>query len=96
MRYLLLSAALLISGPVLADCGMKQTFCESKCKVTHLGDDAAATGCKSKCIAQRAACSTEKGAETVIEVGKKGAETAVDASQKAWENTKSFIKGATE
>lgn len=85
----LLTTALLttaLTSPVaLADCADEQTWCETKCNVKHLGDDAAITGCKSKCAAKRAACSTQAGAETVFEVGKK----AVD-------NTGSFFKGLTE
>lgn len=96
MRYFLLSAALLVASPVFADCGTEQTFCETKCKVAHLTDDAAYAGCKSKCIAQRAVCSTESGAETVIEASKNGADVVVETGQSAWESTKSFIKGATE
>lgn len=85
MRYLVLSAVLLISGPALADCSTKQNLCEAKCKVTNLTDEAALNGCKAKCAAHRAACSTQKGAETAAEV-----------SKGAWESTKSFFKGATE
>ncbi len=85
MRYLVLSALLMLSAPAMADCSTEQTLCEAKCKVSNLTDDAALTGCKSKCMAKRAACSTEKGAETAVQMGKD-----------AWENTKSFIKGATE
>ncbi|WP_299198675.1 hypothetical protein [uncultured Amphritea sp.] len=68
-----------------ADCSDEQNWCETKCEVKHMTDDAAATGCKSKCVAERAACSTQAGAET-----------AWDATKKAAENTKSFIKGLTE
>jgi hypothetical protein len=85
MRYVVLCAALLFGAPAFADCSTDQTLCEAKCKVSHLTDDAARTGCISKCVAQRAACSTGKGAEKAVELGKG-----------AWESTKSFVKGATE
>ncbi len=83
-----LTAALLatLSSPAaFADCADEQTWCETKCNVKHLGDDAAITGCKSKCVAKRAACSTQSGAETVWEAGKKAAK-----------DTGSFFKGLTE
>ncbi|GGK80421.1 hypothetical protein [Amphritea balenae] len=77
---------LLLNSPLaLADCSDEQTWCETKCEVKHLGDDAAVTGCKSKCVAARAACST-----------KVGAETAWEATKDAADNTKSFFKGLTE
>ncbi|WP_432470674.1 hypothetical protein [Amphritea sp. HPY] len=82
---LILLSALLLSPIALADCSDEQTWCNTKCEVKHLGDDAAITGCKSKCVAARAACST-----------KSGAETAVEASKKALKNTESFFKGLTE
>ncbi|WP_027859346.1 hypothetical protein [Marinobacterium jannaschii] len=84
MRYLLLSL-FIFSGSAIADCSTKQTFCEAQCKVKHLSDEMAEAGCNSKCVAERAACSAEKGADT-----------AVDAGKKAWEGTKSFVKGLTE
>ncbi|MGB0466303.1 MAG: hypothetical protein ACPGF7_02075 [Pontibacterium sp.] len=85
MRYLILSALLVISSPVLANCSIDQTLCETQCKVKNLNDEASLAGCNSKCVAIRAACSAEKGAEKAVELGKG-----------AWENTKAFIKGATE
>lgn len=87
-RTPLIAAALLtaLSSPAaFADCADEQTWCNTKCNVKHVGDDAAITGCKSKCAAKRAACSTQAGAETVWEVGKKAAK-----------DTGSFFKGLTE
>jgi len=96
MRFLILPVAMLFATPTFANCGTSQSVCESKCSVVHFNDEAAEAGCKSKCIAQRAACSTEQGAKDAIEIGKKGADAVVETGQKAWENTKSFIRGATE
>ena len=84
----LITAALLAalsSSTAFADCADEQTWCDTKCNVKHVGDDAAITGCKSKCAAKRAACSTQAGAETVWEAGKKAAK-----------DTGSFFKGLTE
>ena len=86
LRVIIPLLALLIT-PVAAyaDCSSEQTWCNTQCEAAHLGDDAAIAGCRSKCIAQRAVCSTKSGAETVFEAGKE----AVD-------KTGSFIKGLTK
>ena len=78
-------SATLLAPLAQADCADEQTWCETKCEVKHMTDDAAVTGCKSKCVAARAACST-----------KAGAETAWDATKKAAQDTKSFFKRFTE
>ena len=99
--------AILSTSHVFADCSTEQTICEAKCAVTYLTDDAAELGCKSKCVAKRALCSTESGAKTVVESGgdvvDKGVEVggdvvdkSVEISKDAWDNTKSFFKGVTE
>lgn len=80
----------------LADCALDQQFCRTECEVRHFTDEAAVTGCKARCAVQRAICSTGKGAETAVELGKEGADAAVEASKDAWEGTKSFIKGISE
>ena len=86
MKHILLSLTLLLLSPLaLADCADEQTWCNTKCEVKHVTDEAAANGCKSKCVAARAACST-----------KAGAETAWDATKDAAGKTKSFFKGLTE
>lgn len=77
--------ASLLAPLAQADCADEQSWCETKCEVKHVTDDAAATGCKSKCVAARAACSTQSGAET-----------AWDATKDAAQKTKSFFKGLTE
>ncbi|ANG62071.1 hypothetical protein A8C75_05905 [Marinobacterium aestuarii] len=79
-----------------ANCALDQQFCRTECEVRHFTDDAAVTGCKARCAVQRAICSTGKGAETAVELGKEGADAAVEASKDAWEGTKSFIKGISE
>lgn len=53
-----------------ADCSSEQTWCETSCKVKHIGDDTAKTGCLSRCVAERAVCSTKAGAESAYESGK--------------------------
>ncbi|MGB0734149.1 MAG: hypothetical protein ACPGPF_10290 [Pontibacterium sp.] len=85
MRTLALLLLLGVSSVATADCGTEQNICEATCSVKHLTDDAAAAGCKSKCIAKRALCSSEEGAEKAVDLGKS-----------AWEDTKSFIKGVTD
>ncbi|WP_415901756.1 hypothetical protein ACMXYR_11915 [Neptuniibacter sp. QD29_5] len=107
MRALFFSALMLLTPAVFADCSTDQTICEAKCSVKHFTDDAAELGCKSKCVAQRAMCSTESGAKTVVEKGgeviEDGVEVSkdviddgVEISKEAWEDTKSFVKGMTE
>ncbi|MDO6564041.1 hypothetical protein Q4488_11670 [Amphritea sp. 1_MG-2023] len=78
-------SAMLLAPLAQADCADEQAWCETKCEVKHMTDDAAVSGCKSKCIAARAACSTQAGAET-----------AWDATKEAAKDTKSFFKGLTE
>ncbi|WP_417224722.1 hypothetical protein [Amphritea sp.] len=78
-------SAMMLAPLAQADCADDQNWCETKCEVKHITDEAAATGCKSKCVAERAACST-----------KAGAETAWDATKEAAKDTKSFFKGLTE
>lgn len=104
---LFLSGLLFSISPLtmaLGDCEDQQTFCEAKCEVRHLGDNAAINGCYAKCTASRAVCSTKEGAkeiyeaggegaETVYEAGKEGAETVINAGKDAVDSTKSFIKG---
>lgn len=85
LRLFIPFCALLFITQAQANCSDEQTWCNTKCEVKHLGDDAAITGCQSKCVAARAACSTKAGAETAYDVGKK----AVDS-------TKSFFKGLAE
>jgi hypothetical protein len=94
----LLSALILAWMPqaAWADCALDQQFCRTECEVRHFTDEAAVTGCKARCAVQRAICSTGKGAETAVELGKEGADAAVDASKDAWEGTKSFFKGISE
>ncbi len=58
------------STSVYADCGTEQTWCETSCKVRYVNDDAGKAGCISRCVAERAACSTKAGAESAIEYGK--------------------------
>ena len=86
MRIVML-LILLLGSPVtaLADCADQQTLCNAHCEIRYLGDSAAVSGCRSKCIAERAVCSTKSGAETVFEAG-----------QDAAEKTGSFIKGLTK
>lgn len=100
MKKMMLSAVLLGSACytmfAVADCATKQTLCETQCAVSYFNDEAAELGCKSKCVAQRALCSTESGAKTAVDAGGKVVDKGVEASKNAWENTKSFIKGVTE
>lgn len=94
--FALLVLALGLPLPALADCALEQQYCRTECEVRHFTDEAAVTGCQARCAVQRAICSTGKGAETAVELGREGAESAVGASKNAWENTKSFIKGMSE
>lgn len=79
-----------------ADCSTEQTLCETQCAVVHIADDAAEMGCKSKCVAKRAMCSTESGAKTVVETGEEVIDSGVEVSKEAWKDTKSFVRGLTE
>lgn len=86
MKRLMLALSLIFITPLaMADCSDEQTWCNTKCEVKHVTDESAINGCKSKCVAARAACST-----------KAGAETAWDATKDAAGKTKSFFKGLTE
>ncbi|WP_286237329.1 hypothetical protein [Neptuniibacter halophilus] len=96
LRPLFAVLVLLLSPVALADCASEQSLCEAKCSVLHFNDDAAAMGCKSKCMAQRAVCSTESGAKTVVETGGEVIDSGVEVSKEAWEDTKSFVRGMTE
>ena len=71
MKYLpILLLTLLFVPSAYADCGSEQTWCETTCRVKHIDDDAARVGCLSRCVAERAACSTKAGAESAIEYSK--------------------------
>lgn len=106
-KNILLASLLLAVSPfslALGDCSDQQSFCEAKCDVRHLGDEAAVNGCYAKCTASRAVCSTKEGAKevyeageegvgTVYEAGKEGAKSAVEVGKDAVDSTKSFFKG---
>ncbi|MDO6514190.1 MULTISPECIES: hypothetical protein [unclassified Neptuniibacter] len=79
-----------------ADCSTEQTLCETQCAVVHFTDEAAELGCKSKCVAKRALCSTESGAKTAVDAGGEVIDSGVEVSKDAWQDTKSFVKGLTE
>jgi len=81
MRTLLFSALMLLTSAAFADCSTEQTFCEAQCAIKHFTDDAAELGCKSKCVAKRAMCSTESGAKTVIEKSGEVIEDGVEVSK---------------
>ncbi|WP_261841769.1 hypothetical protein [Aliamphritea ceti] len=106
IQTLLAGITLAISPMAMAmgDCKDQQSFCEAKCEVRHLGDDAAIKGCYAKCTGSRAVCSTKEGAieayeageegvGTVYEAGKEGAKSAVEVGKDAVDSTKSFFKG---
>lgn len=59
-----------LASPAQADCSSEQTWCETSCRVRYISDDAARTGCLSRCVAERAACSTKAGAESAIDYSK--------------------------
>lgn len=92
----LLLAAMSFSTLAIADCATEQTLCEAECSLRYFSDEAAELGCKSKCVAKRAVCSTESGAKTAVDTGGDVLDKGVEMSKEAWENTKSFVKGATE
>ncbi|EAR61086.1 hypothetical protein [Neptuniibacter caesariensis] len=96
MKKIIFGFLLLCSPLVMADCSTDQTVCETKCAVVHFSDEAAELGCKSKCVAKRAVCSTESGAKTVVETGGDVIDSGVEVSKEAWKDTKSFVKGLTE
>lgn len=82
-----LSLSLLALLPLraLAGCDTQQTLCDARCSIIHFDDKAAKAGCESRCLAERAACSTKQGAHQAVELGKK-----------ALNDTSSFLKGLTE
>ena len=96
MRFIIAVSLLLGSQLAMANCSTEQTLCETKCSVMYLTDDAAELGCKSKCVAKRALCSTESGAETAVETGEDVIDSGVEVTKEAWQDTKSFVKGLTE
>ncbi|PIE24016.1 MAG: hypothetical protein CSA60_03825 [Neptuniibacter caesariensis] len=96
MKKFLLGLLLLAASYAGADCATDQTFCETQCAITYFSDEAAELGCKSKCAAKRAVCSTKSGAETVVETGGEVIDSGVEVSKEAWKDTKSFVKGLTE
>lgn len=86
IRLLILSAmAALAPLSAQADCATEQTLCEARCSIEHFGDKAARLGCESRCMAERAACSTGAGAQKALEIGKK-----------AWRDTGAFVEGFTK
>lgn len=94
--FLLLMAAIIVTPLASADCPTEQTLCEAECSLRYFSDEAAELGCKSKCVAKRAVCSTESGAKTAVDTGGEVLDKGVEMSKEAWENTKSFVKGATD
>lgn len=74
----------LVPSISFADCAMEHEICEKTCYVKHFNDDAAITGCKTKCVGERGVCMAKAGADKTVEIG-----------EDAWEGTKSFIKGVT-
>jgi hypothetical protein len=96
MKVFFIISLLFVTPFAIADCSTEQTFCETQCAVIYLTDDAAELGCKSKCVAKRALCSTESGAETAVETGGDVIDSGVEVTKEAWKDTKSFVKGLTE
>ncbi len=96
MKRILLPILILFSSVAYADCSTDQTLCETQCALKHFSDEAAELGCKSRCLAKRAACSTESGAKTVVETGGEVIDDGVDITKEAWQDTKSFVRGLTE
>jgi len=82
MRKLIVILMLLLPMVAWADCSLTYQACEKVCQVKHLADESGELGCKSRCVAQRAACVAEQGAKKAAEVG--------DA---VVESTKSFFSG---
>jgi len=78
----LLGLILLFPTLAWADCGLTYQACEKLCRVKHLTDEAAELGCRSRCVAERAACAAEAGAKKAVEVG-----------DSVVESTKSFLSG---
>lgn len=84
-KFFVVFAGLLFSTTAMADCSVDYEICEKTCYIKYFNDDAAVSGCKSKCIAERGLCLAKAGADKTVELG-----------EEAWEGTKSFIKGMTE
>lgn len=82
MRKVLGFLVILLPTMSWADCGLNYQACEKICAVKHLTDDAAELGCTSRCVAERAACLAEQGADKAVEVG-----------NSVVESTKSFFSG---
>jgi len=80
-----LLATTLIPLSASANCATEQTLCEARCSIEHFADKAARLGCESRCMAERAACSTSAGAQKALEIGKQ-----------AWRDTGAFVEGFTE
>lgn len=53
-----------------ASCSLKQTACETSCKVRYIDSTLGKMGCMTKCAAERTACSTKEGASSAVEKGK--------------------------
>ncbi|WP_299180955.1 hypothetical protein [uncultured Neptuniibacter sp.] len=96
MKKIYLLCLILFAPWAAADCSTDQTLCNTECAFKHFNDEAAELGCKSKCAAKRAVCSTESGAKTAVETGGEVIDAGVEVSKEAWEDTKSFVKGLTE
>jgi len=54
-----------------ASCSLKQTACDTGCKVRYINDTFGKMGCMTQCAAERTVCSTKKGVETATEKTKK-------------------------
>lgn len=81
----MLTALLALPTLTEADCAFDQKLCNARCTIVHFDDGAAKAGCKSRCLAERAACSTKAGTQKALDLGK-------DAVR----DTRSFIDGLTE
>ncbi len=79
-----LALGLLLPNLARADCAFDQTLCEARCSIKHFDSKAARLGCESRCAAERAACSTQAGAQKALEMG-----------QEAWDDTGDFVDGFT-
>lgn len=110
MKYfatLVTSLALLLPAAAQAGCELEYKACDASCSVKHFSDDAAKTGCVSKCVAEKGLCLAKEGAGNAAEAGGEAWEATKEASGKAWDatseagkkaadSTKSFFKGLTE
>lgn len=86
----------IISTTVVADCSTDQSICNARCALKYFSDEAAELGCKTRCSAKRAVCSTKIGAKSVTETSEELIDTGVEKSKNAWDNTKSFFNGLTD